>query len=106
MSRVFYDHLLELDELEEYINNVAETKEEKIELWHIVDEIIHHRVLGCVLDHLPKQHHEPFVENFKNKPHSEELIIYVNEKIEHDIEEKIRSNITKMQKELLKELGE
>jgi hypothetical protein len=106
MSRVFYDRLLELEVIDRYIGEVCETEEEKVELWNIVDEIIHHRVLGCVLDHLPKEHHEPFVQKFSNEPYNEELIIFINEKVELDIEEKIKEDIEKLQEELLKELTE
>jgi hypothetical protein len=104
MSRVFYDHLLELENLSSHINEICETEEERVELWHIIDEIIHHRVLGCVLDHLSIEHHEPFVERFKNEPHNEELIVFINGKIEHDIEEKIMENVKILQEELLREL--
>lgn len=104
MSKLFYDHLLELEELNNYINEVVDTGIERDELWQLVDEIIHHRVLGCVLDHLPTDHHESFVEKYKTEPHNNELIVFVNERIEHDIEEKIRENIKIMEEELLSEL--
>ena len=106
MSRVFYDHLLELEVLNDYINKICEIEEEKVDLWNIVDEIIHHKVLGCVLDHLPIEHHEPFVEKFRNEPHNMELIILINKNIEHDIEEKIRESMNNLQEELLRELIE
>lgn len=104
MSKLFYDHLLELEKLSNRINQICETEEERVELWYIVDEIIHHRVLMCVLDYLPREHHELFVERFKNEPYNEELIFFVNDKAGESIEGRIRERIIKLQEELLTEL--
>ncbi|MGB6882108.1 MAG: hypothetical protein WBD86_02315, partial [Microgenomates group bacterium] len=64
MSKIFYDHLIVFEEVDRYIKDTVETHEERDELWQIVDEIVHHRVLGCVLDKLPKEHHEEFLGKF------------------------------------------
>jgi len=85
MSKIFYDHLLELDKVEKSIKKVSSTKEEAIELWGIVDEIIHHRVFGCVLEQLPEKHHREFLEMFHSAPGDEKLLNYLKEKIKNDI---------------------
>jgi len=70
MSKLFYDHLLYLEEVEIEIKNRASSKEEKEELWGLVDEIISHKVLEKVLDKLPRESHEEFLELFHKSPHS------------------------------------
>ena len=86
MSHIFYDHLIILDKLEKEINKAAETKEEKHELWRIVDEIIHHKILGCIFDHLPQEHHHDFLEKFHQTPHDNSLMEFLKEKVGENIE--------------------
>jgi hypothetical protein len=104
MSKLFFDHLIKLDEVEAEIKKVTKTQEEKEELWQIVDEIIHHRVMGCILDKLPKKHHTEFLEKFHQAPYDEGLIAYLTEKIGENIEEIIRQEIGGLAYELLAEI--
>lgn len=107
MSKLFYDHLIEIDELEDLIRAQEVESEEKEELYHLVDEMIHHRVLGCILDHLPKEHHEEFLTRFHSAPNDMRIIVFIQIKTprEIDMEEKIREEIQKLKKELLEELS-
>ena len=104
MSKIFYDNLIILEEVETEIKKAAETSEEKEELWHLVDEIIHHRVLGCILDKLPGEYHGEFLEKFHKTPHDESLIIFLKEKSGEDIEDLIRKEIENLNSELLREI--
>ena len=106
MSKLFYDHLIILEELDHHIRHAAETPEEKEELWSIIDEIIHHRVIGCVLDRLPEEDHYEFLEIFHKTPHDTELISYINLRIDEGIEEAIRDEIENIKEELLEVIGE
>ena len=104
MSKVFYDHLIILEEVETEIKNVTETPEEKEELWKLIDEIVHHRILGSILDVLPREHHEEFLTKFHEAPHSEYLLSFLDERTEESIEEIIRKEIKNVEKELLLEI--
>jgi hypothetical protein len=105
MSRLFYDNLIVLEELDHHIKHVAESPEEKEELWSIIDEIIHHRVMGCVLDKLSEEDHYEFLDKFHKAPHDEELFNYINMRIDEDIEESIEREIADINEELLGEIG-
>lgn len=100
MSKIFYDHLLVLDKIEVEIKKAASSKEEREELWQIVDEIIHHRVLGCVLDKLPYPHHKEFLELFYKHLHDEGLFGYLKEKTGKDFKAIIKKEIRNLRKEL------
>ena len=65
MSKLYYDRLIVFEEVEAEIKKVAKTSEEKEELWREVDEIIHHKLMGCVLEKLPCEHHHDFLEKFE-----------------------------------------
>jgi hypothetical protein len=104
MSKIFYDHLITLEEIEIHIKESVETYEERRELWQIVDEIVHHRVLGCILDHLPHNHHQEFLQKFHSCPYDEGLLDYLRERIKKDVEEIIRKETENLASEILKEI--
>lgn len=106
MSKIFYDHLIILEEVDRHIKDAVETSGEREELWQVVDEIVHHRVLFCVLDHLPGEHHEEFLGKFHQAPHDESLLNYLSEKIKKNIEELIKQEIGELATELLEEIQE
>ena len=105
MSKIFYDPLTDaLEEVEREIEKVTGIKEEKEELWKIIDEIVHHRVLGCILEKLPHEHHQDFLEKFHKAPHDENLFLYLKEKINDDVEAVIKEEIGGLAYEILKEI--
>ena len=105
MSKLFFDHLLELKEIDKQIKKVAKTQEEKEELWALVDEIVHHKVMGCILDKLPRVHHEEFLDLFHKSPHDEELLFtYLRTKVGENIESLIKQEIGSFSANLLEDL--
>lgn len=104
MSKLYYDHLIDLGELESYIKSVAQTLEEKQELWQIVDELVHHKIMECVLDQLDEEFHGEFLRKFHEAPHDETLIEYLTQKIKNsDIEDLIRNQATTLTSEIQSE---
>ena len=101
MSTIFFDRLLVLDEVDEKIKEIAKTSEEKEELWSLVDEIIHHRLMGCVLDKLPKKNHKEFLEKFGEAPYDQGLFKFLTEKIGQDTEEFLKKEINLLKQEIL-----
>ena len=60
--------------------------------------------MGCILDRLPAKFHEDFLERFHTHPEGEDLLYYINEKINEKIEEVIKKEITLLTGELLEEI--
>lgn len=106
MSKLFFDHLIVLEEVDAEIKNTAQTKEERDELWGLVDEMVHHRVMDTILDRLHHSHHEEFLEKFHKAPHDEALFDYLNEKIGQNIEELIKAEIGDLAFGILSDLRE
>jgi hypothetical protein len=104
MSKLFFDHLLVLDEVDVEIRKTASSKEEREDLEVLVDEIVHHRILCCLLTKLPREHHEEFLSKFHQAPFDGRLIDYLNGKTGEDIEKTIKKEIESIQRELLSEL--
>lgn len=101
MSKIFYDHLLDLSEVEKEIKKHVKDADERAEIYHLVDEIVHHRVVGCILDRLPESNHKEFLEKFSEKPHDAELIPYLGTRIADDVETFIREEVYLLGTELL-----
>jgi hypothetical protein len=105
MSKLFFDHLIYLEEVEVEIKKTASSKEEKEELWGLVDEIVTHKVLEKVLDKLPREHHDEFLELFHKSPHDEEVIFgYLKKKTGQNLEENLREDLKNIGAEILKEI--
>ncbi len=105
MSKIFYDRLLTLEDLDREIRKVAKTPEEREEIWHLIDEIIHHKAMGCILDNLPRNHHEEFLEMFGKSPHDEDLLFtYLQDKIGQNVQEILKQELGNLAFELLAEV--
>jgi biopolymer transport protein ExbB/TolQ len=106
MSKLFFDHLLKLEKIEKEINKVAKTREEKEELWALVDEIIHHKAVGCILEKLPHESHHEFLGIFEHSAHDERVIFeYLKKKVGENIEEILEQELGKLTYELLETIG-
>lgn len=103
MSTVFYDRLIILDDIDKVIKNHAGSEEERAELWHLVDEIIHHRVMGCILDQLPQEKHHEFLEKFTANPHDESLLDWLGTWI-GDVAGAIGTEIKEISSDILKDI--
>ncbi len=86
MSSVFYDNIIDLNKVEKAFKKHKLTVEEKEEMWKIVDEMVHHRVVGCILEKLPREHHKEFMDKFSEKPHDMAHWDYLKDRITGDVE--------------------
>jgi len=101
MSKIFYDHIVEMGDIDKHIKRHFKTADERAEIYQLIDEILHHKVLGCVLDKLPRHHHKEFIEKFSDKPHDNSLLLYLRERIADDIEHFIRTETIELGREIL-----
>ena len=106
MSKIFYDHLIILEEIDIVVKDIAQTKDEQEELWKLIDEIIHHRILGTIFDHLPREHHDEFLDRFHRWPHDERHIEWLNQRVHRDIEDVIKEEVRLLEKEILAEVSD
>src|SRR5689334_22775888 len=105
MSKLFFDHLIILDKVELEIKKASSSKEEKEELWSLVDEIVNHRAIEKILDKLPKDSHGEFLDLFHKAPHNEDLLIgYLKQKIGENVEEILKAEFGDIASEILTEI--
>lgn len=104
MSKLYYDHLIILEDVEAELDQMSLSSEDKSEFENMIEELIHHRVMDCVLTHLPKPHHAEFLEKFSKAPFDPSLIRYIDQRIESSIEMHIKDEMETIKKELLRDL--
>lgn len=104
MSRIFYDHLLVFEEVEKNINSMEISKEERDELWNLVDEMVHHRAFGLILERLPRGNHKEFLEKFHEAPYSQNLMEYLKIKVGENVEELLKQELGNLAYEILSEI--
>lgn len=104
MTNVFYDHLIKLEQIDLVIKQSVSSKEEQEELWQLVEDMIHHKVIHIILDELPREHHNEFLEEFTKAPHDEMHIHFLKDKTGKDIETIIREELQRLEEETLREL--
>jgi len=105
MSKLFFDHLISLDEVAAEIKKSAKTTEEREEMWSLIDEIITHKALDVILGRLERHHHEEFLEIFHKCPHDEVIIFgFLKEKVGENIEEILKQELGGVAFDLLKEI--
>lgn len=104
MKRVFWDHLIEIEEIEIKIDEHGLEKEEKLQLLKTIHQTFDAKILEEVLSHLPKEKHTTFLDKFAQKPHHPNVLEFLKEEIE-DIDEKISKLAKKLKKEILEELA-
>ncbi len=104
MSKIFYDHLINLEEVILTLDGQSIDEEEKEELVGLIDQTLHHRILKLILDHLPKEHHEAFLSRFHQAPHDPGLLVFIKEKVTVNIEEVICTEACCAKKEILSEI--
>lgn len=67
--KLFYDHLIMIDEVFVEIEELDISLDEKKEMRAMIDELSHARVLTKILDLLPSEHHDLFLERFHAAPY-------------------------------------
>jgi len=98
---LFYDKLTVLKGVDKKIKKLTPVNDERQELWQMVEEIIHHKVLGCCLTHLPNEHHHEFLEMFHARPHDIKLLEYLDTKSKKNMKKIIKEEIKNLTKDLL-----
>ena len=103
MAKIFWDYLIQIEEIEIKIDEYGLDKEEKLEFLRTVRQTFDARLLEEVLSLLPEEKHTAFLDKFTKKPHHPKLLEFLKEEIE-DVEEKISEIAKNLKEEILEKL--
>lgn len=104
MAKTFLDHLILIEEVTTELDVYDIDPSEKEEILALVHQTTHQHILNVILNHLPKNHHESFLTKFQAAPHDPELLSFLKKEIKADIESEIRSEASRIKKDLLAEI--
>lgn len=105
MIKVFYNHLVVIEDIEVEISHHQLEATARAEIMAIVDETLHHHILTVILDHLPREHHQYFLSRFAKAPHDVTLLSFLKEHTVADIEKLIRDCARKVKCGILQEIA-
>lgn len=100
MSRIFYDQLIALEKVEKKINQIIHSHQEKLEIWEIIDNLLHRRILIKILEILPEKHQPNFLLNFNQNPYDPSLLQSLKEN-SPDTENRILNEANNLTQEIL-----
>jgi len=89
MTKLFYDHLIIIEEIVEVLSSHTLTKIEREEILDLVDQALHQEILNTILIHLPKEKHEVFLQYMHAIPHSKKILEFLRNNTSVDIEKEI-----------------
>ncbi|KKU29260.1 MAG: hypothetical protein UX80_C0004G0036 [Candidatus Amesbacteria bacterium GW2011_GWA2_47_11b] len=104
MAKTFLDHLIVLEEVTSELDVYDLPADEREEILGLIHHTTHQHLLNVILNHLPKEHHEPFLTKFQKAPHDPELLAFLKKEIKADIESEIRIQAKKIKAEILAEI--
>ncbi len=105
MSIIFYDHLVNKQEIIVFIDNSPAPDNQKNKLKQLVDDVVHQGIVKFILNKLHPKHHKTFLSQLHNVPYDPELIDYLKEKISQDIEEQIQIVADKLCQQIKQDIG-
>jgi hypothetical protein len=103
-AKIFYDHLIIIEEIELTLMTHQITKEECEEILRLVDRTMHSDILQRILKHLPFHHHEEFLTRFHAAPHDSKLMTFLKDHTIVDIEKEILSAANSVKNTVIREI--
>lgn len=102
--KTFFHHLVHIDDVVAQIDTYKIDPNDREELSQLVHQIFQNHTLNIILNHLPKDKHREFLDQFKLSPHDAALLDFLKKEIKLDIEAAIRSQSERIKKDLLSEI--
>ncbi len=80
-DRYFYQHLIDLNEIHNLLNQVELEESERQKLLDTIHHTIHLEVVKFVLDELPKDQHHEFLATYDKRPTDNGIIVFLRRSI-------------------------
>lgn len=85
---LFYDHLIDLKEIEATLDKFALKPKDRAKLLKVLDETLHHELFTHFLNILPVHAHGNFLTQVKERPYHGDILIFIRQyhpHVDHDI---------------------
>lgn len=105
MSIIFYDHLVNKDEVLLLIDRLPEPENHKGKLRQLVDDIIHQGLVEFILQKLHPHHHHTFLSRLDAAPYDPEILSYLKDHISPEFEGELQKEAQKLVAIIKKDLA-
>jgi len=105
VADLFWDELIEIEEIKVKIEKHGFSDEEKTKLLEIVYQTLDLRIFDVILTQLPSEKHKKFLDQFSKLPHNPSLLQSLKEDAQ-DIEDKIKDMGRKIKEEIIYQLDQ
>ncbi len=105
MSKLFYDHLIVIEEIVAVLGEHKVSAKDKAKILELMDATLQHEILDVIFSYLPREKHEEFLKKFHGAPHDPTLMQYLKGNCTVNIELAILDRANKTKAKLLKEVG-
>ncbi len=105
MAILFYDHLVNKDQVWMYIEKLDGPDSHKNRLRKLVDEIIHQGILELALQKLHPHKHDRFLKLVTNAPYDPIVLEYLRDHADENIELEIETHGHSLIRDILADLG-
>ena len=103
MSILFYDHLINKDEVIILIESSDNPENHKSKAKQLVDDIIHQEVIGFILEKLEEPKHHTFLCLIEERPYDPEIFLYLRQHTSPTIDNELEQFATSLIKEIKKD---
>ncbi|PIS08964.1 hypothetical protein COT75_03815 [Candidatus Beckwithbacteria bacterium CG10_big_fil_rev_8_21_14_0_10_34_10] len=105
MKKLFWDYLIEVEEIKVKLDKHGMVKEESYHLLKVAHDTFNLKILDEVLSYLPKEKHKEFLKELDEKPDNPKLLEVLKKEVE-DIENKIKEVVKNVKQEILEKIEE
>ncbi len=92
MSILFYDHLVNKEEIILLIESTEDPENHKNKAKQLVDDIIHHEIISFILEKLDSHKHKTFLTLVEERPYDPEIIVFVQTHTHPEIESELKQH--------------
>lgn len=104
MKKLFYSHLIIIEEIETVLDTHGVSQKEKEDALALIHETLHHEILTHVLSFLPRTHHTAFLLKLESAPHDPALLTFLSTHTGRDIEKDILKKANSVKKLLVTDI--
>lgn len=104
MTKLFYDHLIIIEEVVAVLDEHKLHARDKAKILELVDQTLQHEILDVIFTYLPEAKHREFLALFHASPADTKLLQYLKDNSVINMELAILDRANKTKRKLLKEV--
>jgi len=101
--KAFYHSVIDVQKIHSHLKKVGLDEKKHLQVWDLIEETIHIKILDTILAKLPEKKHQSFLEKFHKTPHDPKLLAEL-EKETKDLKKHIHESFVELEKEIFEDI--